>query len=1316
MHSTNYQQGIIPGCTISVFLSGTQTPATIYSDGNKTPLSNPFTANGPSSPNAGAWIFWAAAPVTYDVVASGGIPPNTYPSPVTLLSSIEVNVLGFGTLVTTPPIQTDINSVASGGSAPVVIPQTYSGTDRYTNPTQVPVFNYRKPPNISYTAPVSLNATFDVKGDGQEGLCAGIASNPQTTCSGMTTPYTQADVGKLFLWYGAGPQISNWVVTTVPMTVVSGGVGGSDGLNPIKFVNGPCTAPPLAWVQVTGGVPTGTVTIWDGGNCTAPPTLGFVTTTKSGTMTSYSVTGSTITVQATNSLTVGQYVELLGCPTNSPAGKNAGFMNFQYGPVLSTGLSGSQFEFNLNASTWTGYADTVACYFTVATTFTGGSIDFIDLPTTIVSVQNGTTVTLADAPFHSGSFSAVWGSDDQVGLNAACNAKTGVAGVNSLAYGHYFHSGVSLISQGIKCHSPSNWIEGAGWSGIASLGGSTIIYAGKTTGDSIWENGGGWGAKLTDMGLRGNSWAKPDGLKLSRGHFLDDNGNGAMGQYDKLWIGWMWGDGVGIGTGGYQLTAGIYADAVNVGNDDFNQFYNIHITDSAHGIDGNNDQATQWKFLGNLEMEYNGTAYCWFGGATIQSLYTEHNRIDLYLGPCDNTTAYPINLIINDFEGESSSQAIVWNPNYSVPEGLTINLLGDITPPQYLNPDGIGIDLQGMTGAELTINGGSSGKVRMGPYGYIQGFPQDLVLNGFSTNISNFITPWFNDPINNNIEAKPFVFTYNADASISRIVKKVYAIQDNADFNKVPIPAEWNDFEGLLRNFGVAEVHSPHPPGQTDAPANLAVIYGLSAGPVGATGSTTYRYELTCSDQMGNETTVANANRVGSAFSPFILTFSNGNATLNTTNYNEISFWQHRGCLYYNAYGDEGSGAIGFLTSFTVEQTIGAGGGGNQWNDQGQYTKNTGRVPPTSSQSGTIYAENGYRVGPDTNPHPLGLADVGAPGYYSAPTYCTTPGTLDQTCINNAMAAMPANGGVLELGPGIYNIASTINITKPVTMTGQGIGYVPLPGVDLNTAWTPVTELLWTGGSSGTVIDVNYGTNASVSAVNLSNFAINANNVGSLNCATVDTMQWSTWSNMLLTNCPNVGLQMVSSSSVANYTETLFNRFYNLNIRNVGVGISMNYGNLSVGSDINQNSFYSTQIAFKTYGIELVCEDNNTFVDTALYQQSGSGYGVYIHANNTGGGATCVAAPQSNYFFHLQASTGGFYTDTNSQTVIGYDKANAEPSPVFSGTGGGYFSGIFMTGSSFGGGLSGAGMVCVGPKGGVVGFSSDNTIAHCVFP
>ncbi len=53
--STNFQQQIIPQCTVTVYLTGTTTLATIYADPGSTTLPNPFTAIGTSVANAGKW-------------------------------------------------------------------------------------------------------------------------------------------------------------------------------------------------------------------------------------------------------------------------------------------------------------------------------------------------------------------------------------------------------------------------------------------------------------------------------------------------------------------------------------------------------------------------------------------------------------------------------------------------------------------------------------------------------------------------------------------------------------------------------------------------------------------------------------------------------------------------------------------------------------------------------------------------------------------------------------------------------------------------------------------------------------------------------------------------------------------------------------------------------------------------------------------------------------------------------------------------------------------------------------------------------------
>jgi hypothetical protein len=74
--STTKVQQSFPACTVTVYLHGTVTLATIYSDNavTPTPLANPFTAS-----STGLWQFYAADG-NYDVVMSGA----GFPSPFTL--------------------------------------------------------------------------------------------------------------------------------------------------------------------------------------------------------------------------------------------------------------------------------------------------------------------------------------------------------------------------------------------------------------------------------------------------------------------------------------------------------------------------------------------------------------------------------------------------------------------------------------------------------------------------------------------------------------------------------------------------------------------------------------------------------------------------------------------------------------------------------------------------------------------------------------------------------------------------------------------------------------------------------------------------------------------------------------------------------------------------------------------------------------------------------------------------------------------------------------------------------------------------------
>ena len=93
--SSNKLDQVIPSCKVTVFLTGTTTPATIYKDAIGTPLSNPFTADSLAAVAPGKWLFFAATNQGYDVTMSGGIAPLTYAAPVTL-TDLQVGGGGSG--------------------------------------------------------------------------------------------------------------------------------------------------------------------------------------------------------------------------------------------------------------------------------------------------------------------------------------------------------------------------------------------------------------------------------------------------------------------------------------------------------------------------------------------------------------------------------------------------------------------------------------------------------------------------------------------------------------------------------------------------------------------------------------------------------------------------------------------------------------------------------------------------------------------------------------------------------------------------------------------------------------------------------------------------------------------------------------------------------------------------------------------------------------------------------------------------------------------------------------------------------------------
>lgn len=119
LHSANSFYGTFPQCTITVYLTGTLTKATLYSDLSSTPLTNPFTGN-----LDGSFLFFSVAGA-YDVVLSGGSPIQI-PSPVTL-TAVTLGSGGGSTVIGTAN-QITVNSGKVGLANPLVFPGPVSGS------------------------------------------------------------------------------------------------------------------------------------------------------------------------------------------------------------------------------------------------------------------------------------------------------------------------------------------------------------------------------------------------------------------------------------------------------------------------------------------------------------------------------------------------------------------------------------------------------------------------------------------------------------------------------------------------------------------------------------------------------------------------------------------------------------------------------------------------------------------------------------------------------------------------------------------------------------------------------------------------------------------------------------------------------------------------------------------------------------------------------------------------------------------------------------------------------------------------------------
>ena len=240
MNSSNYMDGIIPGASITVYLTGTTTKATIYADRSNTPLSNPFFSNLAPGTNPGGFIFWSLQNQGLDIQAQGGMgnascttSPLCYPTATTLqvdvypnnsFSTLPLNCNGTGssqvcTFAGTVQAATITDGTASlhsgaltGTSATLsgtVTASSFSGAGSGLTGTAAGLNIGGNAANVTGTvaianggtgATTAAGANLSITGvtqTGTLGTSSQVSTFPGTVAAGATTPTTIGSNGVL---------------------------------------------------------------------------------------------------------------------------------------------------------------------------------------------------------------------------------------------------------------------------------------------------------------------------------------------------------------------------------------------------------------------------------------------------------------------------------------------------------------------------------------------------------------------------------------------------------------------------------------------------------------------------------------------------------------------------------------------------------------------------------------------------------------------------------------------------------------------------------------------------------------------------------------------------------------------------------------------------------------------------------------------------------------------------------------------------------------------------------------------------------------
>jgi hypothetical protein len=295
LSSSNSFQQTFASCTVTVYLSGTLTLATIYSDNVGTSLSNPFTAD-----TTGAWAFYAANG-RYDVSLTGGGITGTITYPDILLTDVGSGgaITSLNGLTTTTQTfatgtaGTDFAIVSSGSAHTFNIPSASASKRGLLTSADWTTFN-GKQATLSFNAPLSLSGsavsltlplTIAQGGTGQVTASAAFtALSPLTTKGDLlasngssSTRLAVGTNGQVLVADSTAGLGVKWATDpfsslSIPLTVPNGGTGLTGGNSGgIPYFSGATAITSSA--VLTAGAP-----VIGGGAGTAPTTSGAATT------------------------------------------------------------------------------------------------------------------------------------------------------------------------------------------------------------------------------------------------------------------------------------------------------------------------------------------------------------------------------------------------------------------------------------------------------------------------------------------------------------------------------------------------------------------------------------------------------------------------------------------------------------------------------------------------------------------------------------------------------------------------------------------------------------------------------------------------------------------------------------------------------------------------------------------------------------------------------------------------------------------------------------------------------------------------------